>query len=312
MAQDLKLETCNCDLCGRNNAGPYKTIDQWTLVQCPACKLVYLNPRPTANELSKLYSQEYYRTRQLQFDHSPDEVAREIAIREPSASQLTAEAGKVGRWLDIGCASGYLIAAARKLGWDVGGVEISEWSSGFARNELGLDVFCGTLLDFERQRGARNFDLITAMAYLEHSPSPIGDLRTAARLIKPGGILVIKTPNVTSFDMRWHGNRWHGWHLPYHLYHFSPQTLSMELKATGFKILRLEPDLWNPRVHYWEARLGDGWRADHPDEGRAASRPQPSSSSLPEARSRSKDAVRRWLGQFLTGRNMMVYARKNP
>jgi SAM-dependent methyltransferase len=314
MLNNIQLEFCSCEFCTSKESLPFKTLGKWKLVQCPSCKLVYLNPRPTTDELSRMYSQEYYEYRQMQFDHSLHQVEREVAVRLPSAERLAREVGKTGCWFDIGCASGYLIAAARRLGWHVKGVEISTWSAEFARDGLGLDVLCGTLRDFEQKSGDNKFDLITAMAYLEHSSSPLNDLRIAAKLLKPGGLLVIKVPNLSSLDRLWHGSRWHGWHLPYHLYHFSPKTLCFALNAVNLSVQRIEQDFWNPKVHFREIRLGEGWRADHPDEGRAASQKLHHSdlgpSKLPVASSSLKDKVNPWLGRILSGRNMVVYARK--
>ena len=307
----IETESVPCGLCGETDSRPFNRLREWSLVQCRACNGVFLNPRPTRAALTRLYSQEYFTEKRLQHDHRASVVKAEVALRADPVAQLTAEAGHVGRWLDIGCASGYLLAAARRAGWHVQGVEISEWAAQFASVELGLTVFCGTLEGFAEDDHVGEFDLVTAMAYLEHSPSPPEDIRLIRRMLLPGGVVAIRVPNLGSFDRLWHGDRWRGWDPPFHLFHFTVRRLRELLEEEGLAVYRVHREFWNPLVHIREWRLGEGLRADHPYEGRDRLQ---STMSLGRGRSAGarglKSGVRALLGPILTGRDMVLYARK--
>jgi SAM-dependent methyltransferase len=303
------MESANCEICQVDEASDFRLVGEWRLVRCRRCDLVYLNPRPDAQELGNLYSERYFEARELQHEHAREAVEREISGRIPSVLRLLEKIDLPCTWLDIGSASGYLLAAAQRCGCNVQGVEISEWASAFARDSLGLPVFTGTLQEYASAGEKPGFNLISMMSYLEHSQSPLADLDIAAQLLMPGGIVVIRVPNLGSFDRFWHGKHWWGWHLPYHLYHFTPGTLSKILIKAGLTPYRIEKGFWNPLVHLREARLGDGIRADHPLEARSHH-----SASEPGGHSRQRLTVIRHiksaLSILLTGRDMIVYARK--
>lgn len=301
-----------CAVCGADQSRPYQQIAEWCLVRCSRCGVVYLNPSPTEDALRRLYTEAYYSSHHLQDDHSTKTVEQEIVQRMPAAKSLASEVQLPCRWLDVGCASGYLIAAGKRLGCEVEGVELSEWAASFAVQKLGLRVFCGKLGEYVRDSADRVFDLITAMAYLEHSPAPMEDLRAMAGLLPPNGVLVVRLPNLGSFDRRWHGDQWRGWSLPYHLYHFAPRSLAGLMEQVGLTPYRLDAGFWNPLVHLREAIRGDGLRADHPLEGRPGiaesreGRPYPASVDLPLW----KIHVKALLGRMFSGRDMVIYARK--
>jgi len=185
----------------------------------------------------------------VQHDHSDDTVRLEVDERIPSAKRIAGEAPRTGFWLDIGCGSGYRLAAAREIGWSVQGVEISSWAGEFGRHSLDLPIRIGKLQTFQEEDEKSKFDIITLMAYLEHSSNPLEDLRIVKSMLKKGGLVVLRVPNVTNYDRYWHGSKWRGWHLPFHLYHFSPKTLKQMLASAGLKPYRIDVDFWNPILH---------------------------------------------------------------
>jgi SAM-dependent methyltransferase len=259
-----------------------------------------------------LYTDAYFSERHVQEDHSTSAVEREIGLRLETARGLMEEASSPCRWLDIGCASGYLIAAGSRLGCEVEGIEISEWAATFAAGTLGLRVFGGTLSEFSKVSDGRRYGLITAMAYLEHSATPLEDLVSIADLLSPAGVFVVRLPNRSGFDRYWHGDLWHGWHLPYHLYHFTPASLRRLIERVGLVPYRIDTGFWNPLVHLREALRGDGIRADHPFEGRPRDLEiQPSPVAVANPRPSSLTGrVKPYLAPIFSGRDMIVYARK--
>ena len=87
--------------------------------------------------------------------------------------------------------------------------------------------------DNELPAGA--FDMVTQFGYIEHEWQPLDGLRSAYRLLKPGGVTLIKTPNYASWNRRVMGMDWCGYHIPAHCNYFTPETLAKMLRRGGIR-----------------------------------------------------------------------------
>src|SRR5690349_22293158 len=99
-----------------------------------------------------------------------------------------------GRLLDVGCSAGFFLKVARDRGFDVHGLEIPADTAALARERYDVDVQVGTLDDAHFEPGS--FDVVTMWDVIEHVRDPVGAMSTVARLLKPGGIAALMTPNV--------------------------------------------------------------------------------------------------------------------
>jgi len=104
------------------------------------------------------------------------------------------------RLLDVGCAQGFFLAAARERGYDVVGLEPSRAVALFAREALGLTVLEGRLCDVEL--GERQWDVVTFTDSLEYLPDPLEGLRKIVAHLAPRGIVFLKVPNGDYFLAR--------------------------------------------------------------------------------------------------------------
>jgi len=213
--------------------------------------LVYLNPRLSGKELSKLYSKEYYENKEAVFHHK-DYLEnftryRDIfdKIFEHRLRQVTRFKAN-GKLLEIGCAYGFLLNFFRQNGWDVSGVEISEESSSYARKRFGLKVVTDTIEHAGYSDG--EFDAILMLDIIEHLPDPVVSLKEVRRIIKPDGILIVQVPYELShwekiFEALLQGKKpgtVSPIDVPAHLYFFTPKTVNRLLKKAGFNIIRRE------------------------------------------------------------------------
>lgn len=137
-----------------------------------------------------------------------------------------------GKYLDVGCSYGIYLKAAREAGYAVSGVEIAPHAAKYAKKELKLDVFNGTLDQAKFKKNT--FDIVTLYDVLEHVPNIHKFLKEIYRVMKPGGILVIQSPNSQSFAFRILGTKWNWLLVPNHLWHFSYPVLNKILLANGF------------------------------------------------------------------------------
>jgi SAM-dependent methyltransferase len=141
-----------------------------------------------------------------------------------------------GRILDIGCATGAFLLAMQMHGrWQVNGVELNDKVARIACERYGLEVFAGTLE--EARFPAAHFDAVTLWDVLEHLHDPMSSLREIHRILKPGGIVVLRVPNLRSWDAHLFGEYWAGFDAPRHLYVFTPQMMNELLARSGFTVL---------------------------------------------------------------------------
>ena len=138
---------------------------------------------------------------------------------------------------------------AQKAGWNVAGVELSNFTAQFAREERRLDVYSGTVEQAAYPDG--HFDAVTLWDVIEHLDNPVATLKEIHRIMAPGAILLVFTINQESLLTsvghmlyRLSLSRWeHLMTLFYYIHHnffFSPRTISTLLTRVGFEIADLQ------------------------------------------------------------------------
>ena len=230
---EVKQEV-GCCICGGNEAGPFLDMDGFHYIRCGKCGLVYQNPRPLFGDLRKRYSDDYF---QYEFENQVNFFnLMKLGLRDIRFDTFCSN-GKQGErnFLDIGCATGFLLDHVRKRGWGAKGVEICKPSVEYARRTFGLDVFLGTLEEASFPDGC--FDAVHFSHVIEHVPEPKAMLLEVRRVLKDDGHVIVTTPNVGGWHARFAGNNWRS-AIPDHIYLFSIRTLRELLEITGFKVIR--------------------------------------------------------------------------
>ena len=242
-----------CPVCGQADAAPLFSKDGYGMVRCTACSAVFVGEDPAGIDFDALYGQAYYTggSDAVFADYVGQEAARRAHARRKLAvlRHLPPRIARQGRLLDVGCAAGFFLAEARAH-YDVQGVELSTWSSAYARERLGLPVHTGTLQ--QAALPSNHFDVVTLWDVIEHVPDPVPLLQDAARVLKPGGRLVLTTGDWGSRYAERRGAQWHLMTPPWHLTMFSRATLALAAQRAG-----LAPVGWRS-----EGVAGDGrlWR----------------------------------------------------
>jgi 2-polyprenyl-3-methyl-5-hydroxy-6-metoxy-1,4-benzoquinol methylase len=271
-----------CYLCGTQGQELYAGLrdrlfgapGEWSLKRCPStrCGLVWLNPKPTDEDLHKVY--ETYYTHQTNADEAANRKVQSIFLNPfsltlkliyhillhltnihralPKArldiATMYLANDSPGRLLDVGCGNGILLERMRSLGWDVQGVEVDHKAAQVGKRTFGVDIYIGTLEKIKYHNAS--FDAITLNHVIEHVSDPIGLLKECYRILKPSGHLVAVTPNLRSLGHGRFGRNWIDLDPPRHLHLFSPSTIETIANKAGFQ-----------KIEVWTTPVNADWRA---------------------------------------------------
>ncbi|MFM8552903.1 MAG: class I SAM-dependent methyltransferase [Nitrospiraceae bacterium] len=236
------LTHVRCPVCNEDRPWPRFDKQGFSIVECRACRLQYVNPRPARAWLDAWYRQEYFSLSREQT--SGAQHLQQGAIKTATAQlrlQLLGGVPPNGRLLDIGCGGGFFVGAAAANGWHAIGLEPSAEAARQAGRALRIDIVAGRLEDapFADAR----FDRITMFDVLEHVVCPRTCLIEARRLLAPGGRLVIETPNMAGWLPRLLTKHHPYVRPPEHLTYFTPPTLRLLVAQCGFQVEQLHQGL---------------------------------------------------------------------
>ncbi|PKO15242.1 MAG: hypothetical protein CVU39_11595 [Chloroflexi bacterium HGW-Chloroflexi-10] len=204
----------------------------WPVVRCRNCRLVQSQPHDDEHTLNDVYQ------------HLADE---NYHAEEDNRIRVATERVRIlrrwmpnGRLLDVGCAGGFFTAQAGQNGWQVYGLEPSQWALQSAQKRWPQGEYVRSSLQ-EAHFPAHSFDLITLWDVLEHVPHPGKALAQLTPWLKPGGWLALNIPNVESLPARLMGRHW-VLLLREHLWYFSPGTIRRYLHALDYEVPVIQPN----------------------------------------------------------------------
>jgi SAM-dependent methyltransferase len=227
------VETRACEVCGTSRFSKVGVKNDHCYERCTSCGLERIHPPPTDATLASIYGEHYYDAWGLSRDAKVVE-----RLKRTTFTRIINAAGKLSpgaKILDLGAATGFLMLAARDLGYDAYGVELSEYGAHEIASKFGeTKVFQGEL-DQANFAGATrgSFSAVFMCDYIEHVRNPEAVLRLALEWLAPGGKLVITTPRIGSLTHRFMGFGWTHYKTE-HLYYFSQQSLGLLLRKCGF------------------------------------------------------------------------------
>jgi SAM-dependent methyltransferase len=252
-----------------NRTGAFEA--PFRVARCLGCGLLGLRPMPTEEELLAGYRRGYG-------PYARGDGGRRGVNRPANARMRLADAMRrswhvlngdatidrialKGRVLDVGAGQGENVEYLVRHGYQAVGLEPNPLAARVCE-EKGLPVLCGTLDSVSLE--PETFDTVILSQVIEHLVDPERSLDLVYRLLRPGGTVVIFTPNPQGTQARLFGRNWAHWHVPYHVYLYSPIQLRRLLTQSRFVVKRMatvSPAYWlRMSAHLWRHRSQQtGW-----------------------------------------------------
>lgn len=253
------METLSsCILCQSGNLQDLYTVEseyiegdlptKFQLQKCLDCGHVFVNPRPTQEELMKYYPSDCPNYA------SSHETGLEKAIKKNPPQETVASDSELFKILDIGFGQGDFLVEKAQAGWECYGVDPSPHAVATAKEKNpDLNLFCGDLVDAKYPDSF--FDRVNLTHVLEHVPYPPETLKEIYRVLKPGGVLSIEVPN--------YGGLYYSlvsksaeYFVPQHLSFFKPDTIKKALKDAGFQDVNVTTFFGNNMSYHVLHKLG--------------------------------------------------------
>ena len=223
-----------CDLCGADDPAIWFEKGKFHYVRCRRCGLVYVTPRLRNHARQQDHSYGLAMGRNLAAVAEPDRNSRRMKfLTQAALSYLPYK--RNGILLDVGCSFGAFLGAAKSVGWKACGVEVASLPASIAAHDH--DVFHGYLSDAPYELDS--FDVVRLNNVIEHASSPRALVHDIERVLRPGGLLYISTPNVDSCSLALHRAGWKYVGGQGHIYLLGLKTLRKLLETEGFEVVRL-------------------------------------------------------------------------
>jgi 2-polyprenyl-3-methyl-5-hydroxy-6-metoxy-1,4-benzoquinol methylase len=244
-AKSLTTEAAACCLCETDDAeiiGAGQDFEYGTSADvffarcCRSCGLVYLNPRPAAEEFARIYPPDYHA-----FEFSEKQFGFVFKVRRRlEARRLLSWCKNLpenARLIDVGCGDGFHLELLRDFGqknWTLEGIDADSRAVSVAEKK-GLKVHYGLLENLDLP--TETYDLAFLLQTIEHVASPVELLREVRSILRPGGRVVIVTDNTDSLDFKLFKKRyWGGYHFPRHWNLFNRRTIRRLAEKTEMQV----------------------------------------------------------------------------
>lgn len=231
------MNNVKCNICESASIDNLLKKDKWEIVRCSNCSLAFVKNMPSDADLNSLYTDNFFIDGQKSpidgFNLNGNPTYLNALKRLENIKRMGYDKGTL---LDIGCATGIFLKAASSF-YDCTGLDVSEYATEFARNNLGINALCGNIFDINFE--SQSFDIVTMWDVIEHVRDPNRYIEKVSQIIKQGGLLVLSTGNIESLMFKIQRQNWHLLIPPLHLFYFNKASISTLLRRHGFKIINI-------------------------------------------------------------------------
>ncbi|NRQ49336.1 class I SAM-dependent methyltransferase [Aeromicrobium stalagmiti] len=225
-----------CDCCGSADWTPLFSENGIRLGQCPRCDLLYIDDIPEPQRrMTEMEAGHYAGTQEIVAADKQSQSELILRSRFQGFVDLAREHTPSGRWLDIGCGAGLLLGLARDASYEIEGIELSADRMRIAAQQTGATVHGLPVEDVGYPDDS--FDVISMINVFSHLISPTETFRELARILRPGGIVVMATGEMTAGAQK--GDMLH-WNLGDHLHFLGDRTMAEYAERLDLAVLHHE------------------------------------------------------------------------
>ncbi|MES9879406.1 MAG: class I SAM-dependent methyltransferase [Sedimenticola sp.] len=225
----------SCPICAEENKVALGIKEGWTWVRCTGCGLSYIDPLPTSEELNNYYSQ--YGVNKKNIKNAARKVKR---FKRKFWPLLFLSKGK--SFLDVGCNTGFAVEAARLLGCEATGIDLSDEAIDIAKKSYKNCRFFNLTIEEFAKNGTKH-DIISCAEVIEHVTDAHSFIDAVWSLLKIDGILYLTTPDAGHFRVPKSFLEWNDVSPPQHTMLFTRKSIKSFLESHGFDVLYFQPML---------------------------------------------------------------------
>lgn len=234
MAESNLYDPSICCNCGSKSSSTIASGPIVPVIRCNECKLM----RQGVESDSQIKPFTHYAGGEKRFQRQREDKET-IQIRDflkiiPQLEKLFPQKGKL---LEIGCAMGTFLNELKRVGWDVTGIEPETWTCNITRTKYGINAINSTFEDAGIEN--ESFDVVLMLHVIEHLPDPAKGLKEIAKMIKPGGLLVMETPRYDTLTFKLLKGRERSV-ISGHTYYFTRKSIQTITQKAGLEVIRLD------------------------------------------------------------------------
>ena len=242
------IEIQKCISCNSKKFKEFSNSKFFPSVKCCNCGLIWMQPSFSEKGLQKYYS-DYIGRRRVNNKEKMEQRQEQYKIDIEFIQRHVSE----GLMLDIGFSGGFFLNGFSEK-FEKHGIEIDQNAVDFANknfDNLSGKVSCTNLEDYNTNL---NFDLITMRGVIEHVTDPEREIKKVSQLLNKGGFFgIAATPNSNAVCVDIFRDKWTLFHPIQHLWHFSPETLSMICERYSLQLIASDfPYLGTPYENVYE------------------------------------------------------------
>ena len=229
------LKKRNCPLCKKSpkNSQILFVKDGFYYRKCKSCMLVYVSPVLKDEVLKKAYAESEYSKSWMEVLLTPIEQRFNQPKFDRGIMEIERICGSKGKILDVGCAVGQFLLAAKNSGWEAIGLELNKKGYKYCES-LDFEVVNKPLTD--NLFPPETFDAVSMWEVLEHVPYPREIIKCIYKILKPNGVLLIVVPNRDALAARVLQEKCNLFFGMGHINMFNNHTLSNLLKEENYNI----------------------------------------------------------------------------
>jgi len=218
----------DCPVCAGQSFSPLFIKNDEPFVRCNVCQLMLINPRPVLGQVQQTYDSEYS-------EHYIKKADKKLKRCAKWVQRVQRKFTQQGRWLDVGCSAGFVVAAAHNAGFDAYGVEIEPAAVKYANEVLKLPNVVAGVLE-KQDYSSEFFDVVSLYDVIEHVPDLNLIVAELKRILAPNGVIEIRTPDVGHWLTPKDLSSWKEVKPSEHLYYFDHSTLGQIFANHGLAV----------------------------------------------------------------------------